>query len=66
MRIIKKGEHRINICCMMVFCIVLTSFVFPLVLFTFCFCRKRMRWFDWIFWSTKTEDVLVAHFFSPR
>jgi hypothetical protein len=43
MRIVEKGEHGINMCCMTVFCTVLTSFVFPLVLFTFYFCRKRME-----------------------
>jgi hypothetical protein len=43
MRIIEKGEYGINMCCMTVFCIVLTSFVFPLVLFAFCFCRNRME-----------------------
>jgi hypothetical protein len=42
-RIIEKGEHEINMCYMMVFCTVLTSFVFPLVLFAFCFCMKRME-----------------------
>jgi hypothetical protein len=39
MRIVENGEQRINMCCMMVFCTVLTSFVFPLVLFAFYFCR---------------------------
>jgi hypothetical protein len=43
MRIVKKIEHGINMCCMMVFSTVLTSFVFSLVLFAFCFCRKRME-----------------------
>jgi hypothetical protein len=43
LRIVEKGEHEINMCCMMVFCIVLTNFVFPLVPFAFCFCRKHME-----------------------
>jgi hypothetical protein len=42
-RIVEKGEHGINMCCMTVFCTVLTSFVFPLVLFAFYFCSKRMK-----------------------
>jgi hypothetical protein len=43
MRIVEKGEHGINMSCMTVLCTVLISFVFPLVLFVFCFCRKRME-----------------------
>jgi hypothetical protein len=39
----REGEHEINMCCMTVFCTVLTSFVFPLVPFAFCFCRKCME-----------------------
>jgi hypothetical protein len=42
MRIIEKGEYEINMCCTMVFCTVLTSFEFQLVLFAFYFCMKRM------------------------
>jgi hypothetical protein len=43
MKIVEKGEHGINMCRMTVFCTVLTSFVFPLVPFTFYFCRKCME-----------------------
>jgi hypothetical protein len=47
MRIVEKGEHGINMCCMMVFCIVLISFVSPLVPFAFYFYRKRMEVACW-------------------
>jgi hypothetical protein len=43
MRIIEKREHRINMYYMTVFYTVLASFVFQLVPFDFCFCRKRME-----------------------
>jgi hypothetical protein len=43
MKILEKGEHGINMCCMTVFCSVLTSFMFPLVPFAFCFCRNRIE-----------------------
>jgi hypothetical protein len=43
MRIVERGERGINMCYKMVFCTVLTSCVFQLVLFTFYFCRKRME-----------------------
>jgi hypothetical protein len=43
MTIIEKGEHGIYMCCMMAFCTVLTSFVFSLVPFACCFCRKHME-----------------------
>jgi hypothetical protein len=39
----REERHGINMCCMTVFCTMLTSFVFPLVPFTFCFCRKCME-----------------------
>jgi hypothetical protein len=42
-RIIEKGEHGINMCYMMIFYTILTCFVFLLVPFTFCFCRKHME-----------------------
>jgi hypothetical protein len=43
MRIVERGERRTNMCCRTVFCTMLTSCVFQLVLFAFCFCRKRME-----------------------
>jgi hypothetical protein len=42
-RIIEMGQYGINMCYIMVFCIVLKSFLFPLVPFVFCFYRKRME-----------------------
>jgi hypothetical protein len=46
-RIAEKGEHGINMYCMMVFCTMLTSFLFQLVLFIFYFCRKRTEVVRW-------------------
>jgi hypothetical protein len=51
MKIVEKGEHGINMCCMTVFCTVLTSFVFLLVPFAFCFAGIAWRWLDGTFWS---------------
>jgi hypothetical protein len=42
MKFIEREERGINICCMVIFCSVLTSCVFQLVLFAFCFYRKHM------------------------
>jgi hypothetical protein len=43
MRIVEEGELGINMPYMTVFCTVLTSSVFWLVPFTFCFCMKHIE-----------------------
>jgi hypothetical protein len=64
MRIVEKGEYGINMCYMMVFCTVLTSFMFPLVPFTFCFCRKHMElaWWDILEWKKLRMCWLITSF----
>jgi hypothetical protein len=42
-KIVETGQRGINICCMTDFCTMLTSCVFQLVSFAFCFYRKRME-----------------------
>jgi hypothetical protein len=67
MRIVERGECGINMCCRMVFCTVITSCVFQLVLFTFCFLQKAHEGgLMGHFRVKKTEDVLAAHFFWPK
>jgi hypothetical protein len=51
MRIVEKGEHGINMCCRMVFYIMLISSVFQLISFAFYFVGSTRRWFDGTFWS---------------
>jgi hypothetical protein len=64
MRIVEKGEHGINMCCMMVFYTMLTSFVFLLVPFAFYFLQEAYEGgFIGHFGVKKTKDVLAAHFF---
>jgi hypothetical protein len=62
MRIVERGERRINMCYRTVFCTVLISCVFQLVPFTFYFWSDLMKHFG----VKKTKDVLAAHFFWSK
>ena len=42
-KLVEKEEDGISICCVTVFCTVLISCVFQLVLSAFCFYRKCME-----------------------
>jgi hypothetical protein len=42
LKIVKREEHGKNFFCVKAFSTVLTSCVFQLALFVFCYCRKRM------------------------
>jgi hypothetical protein len=67
LRIIERGERGINMCYRTVFCTMLTSCVFQLVLFTFLFLQEAhggglMGHFG----VKKIDDAPAAHFFWPK
>jgi hypothetical protein len=67
MKFVEKGEHEINMCCMTVFCTVLTSFVFPASFVHLLFLQEvHGGGLMGHFRVKKTEDVPAVHFFWPK
>jgi hypothetical protein len=62
MKIVEKGEHGINMCCMMVFYTVLTSCVPTSSICLLLLSKAHRGGLMGHFGVKKTEDVLATHF----
>jgi hypothetical protein len=65
-RIVERGERGINMCCRMVFCTVLTSYVLACSVHLLFLQEAHGGGLMGHFRVKKTEDVLAAHFFWPK